>query len=82
VFSQAFTPRKKVNFGLEVLNPGVQEVRMEASAEVQSMLKPCRPVMEGAAHALTAKEWESLCTYVQMINTKLPELQEIMAHAE
>jgi hypothetical protein len=56
VFSQAFTPRKKVKFGLEVLVPGVQEVSLEVSAEVQSLLKPRRPVMEGAAHALTGKE--------------------------
>jgi hypothetical protein len=82
VFIQAFTPRKKVKFGLEVLDPGVQEVRMEASAEVQILLKPRRPVMEGAAHAPKGKEWEALCTYVQMLNTKLPELQEIMAHSE
>jgi hypothetical protein len=82
VFSQAFTPRKKVKFGLEVLALGVQEVRLEASVEVQSLLKPRQPVMEGAAHALTGKEWEALCTYVQMLNTKLPVLQEIMAHCE
>jgi hypothetical protein len=82
VFRQAFTPRKKVKFGLEVLVPGVQEVSLEVSAEVQSLLKPRRPVMEVTAHALTGKEWEALCTYVQMLNTKLPELQEIMAHSE
>jgi hypothetical protein len=75
VFSQAFTPRKKVKFGLEVLVPDVQEVSLDVLAEVQSLLKPRRPVMEGAAHALTGKELEALCTYVQMLNTKLPELQ-------
>jgi hypothetical protein len=82
VFSQAFTPRKKVKFGLEFLVLGVQEVSLEVSAEVQSLLKPRRPVMEGAVHALTGKEWESLCTYVQMLNIKIPELQEITAHSE
>jgi hypothetical protein len=82
VFSQAFTPRKKVKFGLEVLVPGVQEVSLKVSVEVQSLLKPRRPVMEGSAHALTVNEWEALCTYVQMLDTKLPELQEIMAHSE
>jgi hypothetical protein len=82
VFSQAFTPRKKVKFGLEVLVPGVQEVSLEVSAEVQSLLKPRRPAMEGAAHALTGKEWEALCAYVQMLNTKLLELQEVMANSE
>jgi hypothetical protein len=71
-----------VKFGLEVLVPGVQEVSLEVSAEVQSLLKPRRSVMEGAAHDLTGKEWEALCTYVQMLNTKLPELQEVMANSE
>jgi hypothetical protein len=82
VFSQAFTPRKKVKFGLEVLVPGVQEVSLEVSAEAQSFLKPRRPVMEGAAHALKEKEWEALCTYIKMLDTKLPELQEVMANSE
>jgi hypothetical protein len=71
-----------VKFGLEVLVPGVQEVSLEVSKEVQSLLKPRRPVMEGAAHDLTGKEWEDLCTYVQMLNTKLPELQEVMVNSE
>jgi hypothetical protein len=72
VFSQALTPRKMVKFGLEVIVPGAQEVSLEVSEEVQSLLKPRRPVMEGAAHALTDKESEALCMYVQMLNTKLP----------
>jgi hypothetical protein len=55
VLIQAFTPRKKVKFGMEVFAPGVQEVRREASTEVQSLLRPRRPGMEGAAHALTGK---------------------------
>jgi hypothetical protein len=80
VFSQSFTPMKKVNFGLEVLAPSVQEIKLEASTEVLNLLKPRRPAMEGAAHALTGKEWEALCTYVQMLNDKLPELQESMSN--
>jgi hypothetical protein len=38
--------------------------------------------MEGAAHALMGNEWQELCTYVQMLNARLPELQEIMANSE
>jgi hypothetical protein len=55
VFSLSFTPKEKVKFGLEVLAPSVQEIKLEALAEVQSLLKPRRPVMEGAGHALTGK---------------------------
>jgi hypothetical protein len=82
VFGQSFTPRKKVKFGLEILAPSVQEIKLEASTEVQNLLKPRRPAMEVAAHALTGKEWEALCTYVHMLNDKLPELQEIIANLE
>jgi hypothetical protein len=71
-----------VKFGLEVLAPIVQEIKLEASAEVQSLLKPRQPVTEGAAHALAGNKWEASCTYVQMLNTRLPELQEIMANSE
>jgi hypothetical protein len=42
--SQSFTPRKKVKFVLEGLAAGVQEVKLEASVGVQSLLKPRRPV--------------------------------------
>jgi hypothetical protein len=82
VFSQSFTPRKKVKFGLEVLAPSVQEIKLEASTEVLNLLKPRRPAMEGYVHALNGKEWEALCMYVQMLNDKLRELQEIMASSE
>jgi hypothetical protein len=76
VFSQ------KVKFGLEVLAPSVQEIKLEASMEVQILLKPHWPAMGGAAYALTGKYWEALCTYVHMLNDKLPELQEIMANSQ
>jgi hypothetical protein len=68
VFSQSFTLRNKVKFRLEVIAPSVQEINLEASAEVQSLLKPHLSVMEGAAHAPKGKEWVSLCMYVQMLN--------------
>jgi hypothetical protein len=71
-----------VKFGLEVLAPSVQEIKLEALEGVQSLPKSRRPAMEGAAHGLTGKEWEALCTYVQMLNNKLPELQKIMANLE
>jgi hypothetical protein len=82
MFSQSFTPMKKVKFGLEVLAPSMHDIKVEASVEVQSLLKSRRPASEGAAHASTGKEWEALCTYIQMLNDKLPELQEIMASSE
>jgi hypothetical protein len=59
VLSQYFTPRNKVKFGLEVLAPSVQEIKTEASTEVQSLLKPRRPAIEGAVYALSGKEWEA-----------------------
>jgi hypothetical protein len=60
----------------------VEEIKLESSTEVLNLLKRRRPATEEAAHALTGKEWEALCTYVKMLNDKLPELQEIMANWE
>jgi hypothetical protein len=78
VFSQAFNPRKKVKFAMEGATAGVQAVDLEASSEIRSLLKPRRPVSEGAAHSLTGQEWEAVCTYVQLLSERLPELQEIL----
>jgi hypothetical protein len=57
---------------------GVQAVDLEASADIQSLQKPRRPVSEGDAHLLAEQEWETVCTYVQLLNMILPELQEII----
>jgi hypothetical protein len=75
VFSQAFTPRKKVKFAMEGAITGMQAVDLEASSEIRTLLKPRRPVSEGAAHSLTKQEWEAVCMYVQLLSTRLPELQ-------
>jgi hypothetical protein len=84
-FIQSFTPRESVKFIMEGPTAVVQEVKLEASVDIQSLLKPHRPVAEGTAHVLTGNAWEAICThvqYVQMLNTKLPELQEIMSNSE
>jgi hypothetical protein len=78
VFSHAFTPHKKVKFSMEGAIASMQAVDLEASSEIRTLLKPRRPVSEGAAHSLTEQEWEAACTYVQMLSTRLPELQEIL----
>jgi hypothetical protein len=70
VFSQAFTPRKKVKFSMEGATVGVQVVDLEASADIRSLLKPRRPVSEGAAHSLTEQEWEAVCTCEQLLSTR------------
>jgi hypothetical protein len=78
VFSQAFTPRKKVKLSMEGVTTDVQAVDLEASSEIRSLLKPRWPVSEGAAHSLSKQEWEAVCTYVQLLSARLPELQEIL----
>jgi hypothetical protein len=66
VFSQAFTPGKKVKFAMEGAIAGMQAVDLEASSEIRILLKPRRPVSEGDAHSLTEQETEEVCTYVQL----------------
>jgi hypothetical protein len=78
VFSQVFTPRKKVKFAMEGATAGVQAVDLEASSEIRSLLKPRRPVSEGAVRLLTEQEPEAVCTYVQLLSMIRPELQEIL----
>jgi hypothetical protein len=78
IFSQAFTPRKKVKFAMEGAIAGMQAVDLEASSEIRTLLKPRLSVSEGAAHSLTEQEWEAVCTYVQLLSTRIPELQEIL----
>jgi hypothetical protein len=54
-------------------------VELEVSADIQSLLKPRRPLSEVAVHVLTGREWETFCTYIQMLKTKLSEYQEIIS---
>jgi hypothetical protein len=53
-------------------------VVLEASSYIRSLLKPRRSVSEGAAHLLTEKERGTVCTYIQLLNRRLPELHEII----
>jgi hypothetical protein len=78
VFSQVFTPRKKVKFAMEGTTAGVQAVDLEASSKIRTLLKPRQSVSEGTAHSLTEQEWEAVCMYVQLLSTRLPELQETL----
>jgi hypothetical protein len=78
VFSQAFNLRKKVKFAMEGAIADVQAVDLEASSKIRTLLKPRRPVYEGAAHSITKQEWEAVCTYVQLLSTRLPDLQETL----
>jgi hypothetical protein len=85
VFIQSFTPRNKVKFAMEGSTTGVQEAKLDDLADIQSLLKSRRPVAECVSyrtHALTGKEWEAMCTHIQMLNTILPELQEIISNSE
>jgi hypothetical protein len=65
LFNQSFTPRKKVKFMMEVLTSGVQEVKLEAWMDIQSLLKAHRPVAKGGAHALRGGGGEiCISTYI------------------
>jgi hypothetical protein len=54
---------------------GGQVVDLEALADIRSLIKPPRPVSEVAAHSLTEQDWEAFCMYVQLLSTRIPELQ-------
>jgi hypothetical protein len=55
VFSQAFTPGKKVKFTMGGVVEDAGILDLEAPAEVLALLKPCLPASEGEPYSLTGK---------------------------
>jgi hypothetical protein len=51
---------------------------MGASYEVKTTLQPRAMGDQTEPWILTGKEWQSMCSYMQMLDSKLPELQEII----
>jgi hypothetical protein len=78
-FSQSCTPMKRVKFTMEGSTAGAQDLDLEASADIQTLLKPRQSVSEGVAHVLMGNDSDETCTYVHMLNDKPPELQEIIS---
>jgi hypothetical protein len=52
---------------------------MGASYEVKATLQPRATSDQTEPWILTGKEWQAMCSYVQMLDSKLPELQEIIS---
>jgi hypothetical protein len=52
VFSQAFTPRKKVKFAMEGATAGMLAVDLKSSTDIWSLPKPHQSAYEGAVHVL------------------------------
>jgi hypothetical protein len=52
---------------------------MGASYEVKATLQPRAMSDQTEPWIFTGKEWQAMCSYVQMLESKLPELQEIIA---
>jgi hypothetical protein len=52
---------------------------MGASFDVKATLHPRAMGDQTEPWILTGKEWQAMCSYVQMLDSKLPELQEIIA---
>jgi hypothetical protein len=50
-----------------------------APYEVKATLQPRAMENQAEPWILTGKEWQAMCSYVQMLDSKLPELQEIIA---
>jgi hypothetical protein len=52
---------------------------MGAPYEVKATLQPRAMEKQAEPWILMGKEWQDMCSYVQMLDSKLPELQEIIA---
>jgi hypothetical protein len=78
-FSKSFTPRKKVKF---MMGAAIEDVGMlDAVWErlVKATLQPRAMEDQTEPWIITGKEWQAMCSYVQMLDSKLPKLQEIIA---
>jgi hypothetical protein len=78
-FSKSFTPRKKVKFVMGGAIEDAGMLDMGASYDVKATLQPLAMEDQAEPWILTGKEWQAMCSYVQMLDSKLPELQEIIA---
>jgi hypothetical protein len=78
-FSKSFTPRKKVKFAMGGAIEDVGMLDMGASYDVKATFQPSAMEDQTEPWILTGKEWQAMCSYVQMLDSKLPELQEIIA---
>jgi hypothetical protein len=52
---------------------------MGASYDVKTTLQPRAMENRSEPWIITGQEWQDMCSYVQMLDCKLPELQEIIA---
>jgi hypothetical protein len=78
-FGKSFTPRKKVKFVMGGAIEDVGMLDMGASYDIKATLQPHAMENKAEPWILTGKEWKDMCSYVQMLDSKLPELQEIIA---
>jgi hypothetical protein len=73
-FSKSFTPCKKVKFVMGGAIEDVGMLDMGASYDVKATLQPRAMEDQNEPWILTGKEWQAMCSYVQMLDSKLPEL--------
>jgi hypothetical protein len=78
-FRKSFTTRKKVKFAMGGAIEDVGMLGMGAPYEVKATLQPRAMENQTEPWIITGKEWQAMCSYVQMLDSKLPELQEIIA---
>jgi hypothetical protein len=52
---------------------------MEVPTAVKFLLKPGFTKSEDVTFALTEDAWNDVCTYLALLDKKLPELQEVIA---
>jgi hypothetical protein len=78
-FSKSFTPRKKVKFVMGGFIEDVDMLDMGDSYDVKATLQPRAMENKVEPWILAGKEWQAMCAYVQMLDSKLSELQDMIA---
>jgi hypothetical protein len=81
--SQAFTPQKRVKFeGEDDEELEDSFVTMNVPAAVKFFLKPVFSKSEDEPFTLSEDAWNTVCTYLAILDKKFPELQEVIAKAK
>jgi hypothetical protein len=78
-FSKSFTLSKKVKFAMGGAIEDVGVLDMGASYDAKATVQPRAMENQAEPWVLVGKEWQAMRSYVQILDSKMPELQEITA---
>jgi hypothetical protein len=77
----AVTPSKRVKFE-GYMEADEAFVLIEVPSAIKTLLRPAVAMSEEGAFTLTENAWDAVCAYLDMLDEKLPELQEVIVKSK